>query len=295
MTQSTTPDTLQSFSNDMAALVASASRGIVGVHGQRSRTSGFAWRPGLVVTCEESLAEEGPYELVLPGGDRVGATLAGRDPTTDVAVLRHTAADMPSPTFVTPPPATGSLAVAVGSFDGAPSAFLGVVSHLSGPWRAMRGGEIDARIDLDVRLGRSAEGGLALDAAGHAFGMVVFGPRHRALVIPTATIDRVAGSLAEHGRIASGYLGLGLLPVKIDGEGTAGIIVTSVDPNGPGAAAGLRQGDILVHWNDQPMRPVHQLMRSLGPASIGTVVALRVNRGDDVHMFSLKIGERPDA
>ena len=295
MTQSATATTLQSFSDDMAALVAAVSRGIVAVHAPRSRTSGFVWRPGLVVTSEESLAEEGPYELVLPGGDRVSATLAGRDPTTDVAVLRHDAADMPQPTFVTAAPITGSLTLAVGSFEGAPSAYLGVVSHVSGPWRSMRGGEIDARINLDLRLGRHGEGGLSLDAAGNAFGMVVFGPRQRALVIPTATIDRVAGHLAQHGRIAHGYLGLGLLPVKVDGEGTAGAIVTSVDPEGPGATAGLRQGDILLGWNDQPMRPVYQLMRDLGPASIGTVVSLSVNRGGEVHWFSLTIGERPAA
>jgi S1-C subfamily serine protease len=295
MTKSATTNTLQSFSTDLATLVATASHGIVGVHGHRSRASGFAWRPGLVVTCEEALADEGPYELVLPGGDRVSATLAGRDQTTDVALLRHDAADLPLPTFAASAPAAGSLIVAVGSFEGAPNAHLGIVSHASGPWRAMRGGEIDARIDLDLRLGKSAEGGLALDVNGHALGMVVYGPRRRALVIPAATIERVADSLAKHGRIAHGYLGLGLWPAKVDGEDTTGNIVMSVDPNGPGAAAGLHQGDVLVRWNDQPIRPIRQLMRDLGPASVGTVVALGVRRAGEVRPVTLTIGERPDA
>lgn len=158
MTETATTSTLQSFSTDMATLVAATSPSIVGVHGQRSRTSGFAWRPGLVITSEESLAEEGPYELVLPGGNRVSATLAGRDPTTDVAVLRHDATVLTQLVFATSVPSTGSLVIAVGSYEGAPSAYLGMVSHSSGPWRAMRGGEIDARIDLDLRLGKKRRG-----------------------------------------------------------------------------------------------------------------------------------------
>ncbi len=294
MARLATANALQSFSNDLAELVAAASRGVVGVHAPRSRSSGFAWRPGLAVTSEESLADEGPYELVLRGGAKVSATLAGRDPTTDVAVLRHDA-DLASATSVTSTPAAGSLSIAVGSFDGAPSSHLGVVSHVSGPWRAMRGGEIDARIDLDVRLGKSAKGGLALDAAGQSYGMVVFGPKQRVLVIPTATIGRVAARLAEHGNFASGYLGLGLFPVTVDGPGTPGIIVTSVDSTGPGAAAGLLQGDFLLSWNDQPIRPLQQLMRDLGPASIGAVVSLSVKRGEEVRSFALTIGERPAA
>jgi S1-C subfamily serine protease len=290
-----TATTLQTFSTDLATLVATASRGVVGVYGPRSQASGFAWHAGFVVTCEEALADEGPYELVLPGGAKISATLVGRDPTTDVAVLRHEAGDLRQPAFVTSAPSAGSLTVAVGSFEGAPSAHLGVVSHVSGPWRAMRGGEIDARIDLDVRLGKSAEGALALDVSGQAFGMVVYGPRRRALVIPTATIDRVAGILAKHGRIASGYLGLGLWPAKVDGEDITGNIVVSVDPNGPGAAAGLHQGDLLVRWNDEPMRPIRQMMRELGPASVGTVVSLGIRRAGEARSVTLTIGERPDA
>lgn len=123
--------------------------------------------------------------------------------------------------------------------------------------------------------------------------MVVFGPHHSSLVIPAATIDRVAGSLAQHGRIARGYLGASLLPVQVEGEETAGTIVTSVDPKGPGADAGLRQGDILVAWNGQPMRPTRKLLRDLGPSSIGTVVQLTVKRAGETREVSLAIGETP--
>ena len=82
------------------------------------------------------------------------------------------------------------------------------------------------------------------------------------------TIDRVADVLATKGRIARGYLGLGLQPVKLD-TGGIGAMATSVDPKGPGAAAGVRQGDIIVAWDGEPIRGVHQLVRALGPDSVG--------------------------
>src|SRR5262245_52947505 len=87
------------------------------------------------------------------------------------------------------PPALGALLLAVGAEGGTSTATLGVVSRASGSWRSLRGGEIDARIEVDLRLRQSAEGGLMLDASGTAIGMAVLGPRRRVLVIPTATIE----------------------------------------------------------------------------------------------------------
>ncbi len=150
-------------------------------------------------------------------------------------------------------PSAGALAVVAGAHESAATAALGVVSFVGPQWRSLRGGVIDARIELDAALARSSEGGLALDAQGQAFGMTVFGPRRRTLVIPMPTIDRVAELLMTKGRIARAYLGLGLQPVKLDGGGT-GAMATSVDPKGPGAAAGVRQGDIIVAWNGEPIR-----------------------------------------
>ena len=99
----------------------------------------------------------------------------------------------------------------------------------SGPgWRSMGGGEIDARIELDPSLRREAEGGVALDADGKAFGMTAFGPRRRVFAIPAATVARVASHLETHGRIARGYLGLGLQPVRLHGDRGMGTTVMSI-------------------------------------------------------------------
>ncbi|HYG85488.1 MAG TPA: S1C family serine protease [Azospirillum sp.] len=294
MSDSTPLTSLQSLSNSLAALVARAAPSVVTVHSHRARSCGFVWRPNLVVTAEEALADNGDIAVALPGGDTVAARLVGRDPTTDVALLRVERDGLRPFTLDAPPPAAGGLSVVVGAGEGRPVAAVGVVSSAGPAWRSLRGGEIDARIELDVSLRRSAEGGLALNAAGHAFGMAVFGPRRRVLVIPGATVERVAAQLETHGRIARGYLGLGLQPVRLDDGGIGGMVM-NVDRDGPGAAAGIRQGDIIAAWEGQPIRNVHALVRALGPGSVGSVVALSIRRAGEAIELPLTVGERPQA
>jgi S1-C subfamily serine protease len=284
----------QDLSAALADLVAGVAPSVVAIRSDRLRSSGFVWRPGLIVTADEALSEEDKFIVTLPGGDTVAAQLVGRDSTTDVALLR-VESDLQPVSLAASTVTAGALVVAVGAEDGTSTVALGVVSRASGPWRSLRGGEIDARIELDLRLRRSAEGGLLLDATGTAIGMTVFGPRRRVLVIPTATIERVAPKLASHGRIARGYLGLGLQPVAIEGSEGSGAMVMSVDPQGPGALAGLHQGDILVAWNGEPIQHVQSLLRALGPDSVGQTVTLGLRRAGDTRQVPLTIAERPVA
>jgi S1-C subfamily serine protease len=121
--------------------------------------------------------------------------------------------------------------------------------------------------------------------------MAVLGAR-RVLVIPAATIARVASRLETHGRIARGYLGLGLQPVKLD-DGI-GAMVMSVDKAGPSAAAGIRQGDVIVGWNDEKISGVRALLRALGPDSVGATVDVAVRRGGEPVRVKLTVGERPE-
>jgi S1-C subfamily serine protease len=281
-------------SDALAELVERASPSLVAVHSPRWRSSGFFWRPGLIVTADEALAEDGDIAVALPGGEMVAAAVVGRDPTTDIALLKIERSDLPAATLDASAPRVGAFALALGAQNGAPIAASGIVAVAGGAWRSLRGGEIDARIELDLSLRRNGEGGLALDASGRAFGMVVFGPRRRALVIPAETIGRVAAKLASHGRIARGYLGLGLRTTKLDDGGAAAIIVMNVALNGPGAAAGLRQGDIIVTWVDRPVADVRTLLRALGPESVGRKVKLSLVRAGQPMEATLTIGERPE-
>ena len=293
MTAAPNLDPLRQLSASLSGLVAAAAPCIVSVHSHRALSSGFVWKSGLIVTADEALAEEGEVAITLAGGKRVAATVAGRDPTTDVALLRAETGDAPTITFNGTTPAAGALSVAVGGQDGYPVAALGVAA-VSGPaWRSMRGGEIDARIELDLSLRRQAEGGLGLDADGEAFGMTVFGPRRRVLVIPGATIARVAAQLEARGKVSQGYLGLGLQPVRLDRDGGVGAMVMSVDGDGPGARAGVHRGDIIAAWDGKPIGSVGAMLRALGPTSVGTTIALSLRRGGDTRTVDLVIGERP--
>lgn len=287
----TAPTPLSSLSSALADIVARTAPSVVSVHSHRSRATGFAWKPGLIVTADETLADEGAVEIGLADGSTAAATIAGRDHTTDIALLRVDAAVAPVKLAATVPP-LGALSVVVATDRETPSAALGMVSASGKSWRSLRGGDIDARIELDVRLRDSQQGGLALDASGEAFGMAVLGPR-RVLVIPATTIERVAAQLEARGRIARGYLGLGLQPVRLD-DGV-GAMVMNVDKAGPSAAAGIRQGDVIVAVNGQKLSGVRALARTLGPSSVGTVVDVAVRRGGEPASFKVTVVERPEA
>jgi S1-C subfamily serine protease len=292
MAQSSQLSQVLDLSAAFARLVGIAATSMVAVKSAHSRSSGFFWRPGLIVTAEEALSEEGDVTVTLPSGESIAARIVGRDHTTDIAVLRVDRSDLPSIPLETKPVPVGVLTIAVGADDGAPTAAMGVVSRSIGPWWSLRGGEINARIELDLRMRQSAEGGLAVDATGRAIGMTVFGPRRRVLVIPSGTIERVAARLEKHGHIPRGYLGLGFQLVAIEGGGR-GVMIMNVDPKGPGAKAGVHQGDTIVTWNGEPIRHVRSLLRALGPDSVAQTVTLGLRRGGETKNVMLTIAERP--
>jgi S1-C subfamily serine protease len=292
MTQSAQANQIQDLSAAFARLVGIAAPSVVAVQSTHSRSSGFFWRPGLIITAEEPLSEEGDFTVTPPSGESIAARLVGRDHTTDIALLRVDRSDLSAIQLETQPVAVGALALALGAEDGAPTVAFGVVSRSIGPWWSLRGGEINARIELDVRMRQSAEGGVAIDATGRAIGMTVFGPRRRVLVIPSATIERVAASLEMHGHIPRGYLGLGFQLVAIGG-GERGVMIMNLEPDGPGAKAGVHQGDVIVTWNGEPIRHVRSILRALGPDSVGQTVTLGLRRGGETKNVALTIGERP--
>lgn len=285
---------IQDVSIALEGVVAGLAPSVVSVRSSQMQASGFVWRAGLIVTSDEGLAEDGDIRVTLPGGESIAVHAVGRDPSTAIALLKIERSDLRPVAMAAAIPAVGALAVAVGAEGGAPTAALGMVCVSKGPWQSMRGGEIDARIELDARLRRTGEGGLVVNAAGQAFGMAVFGPRRRVLVIPSTTISRVAAKLETHGRIPRGYLGLGLQPVTVE-SGGSGVMVMSVDPKGPGAAANIHQGDVLVSWDAKPIDKLQSLLRSLGPDSVGKSLAIELRRGGQTHQTTLQIGERPPA
>lgn len=279
------------YSTALADMAAAAARHIVEVQSHRSLASGFVWQNGLIVTPNETLAEDGAIAVEFADGKVHTATLAGRDPATDVALLRVEGATEPPAEFSAALVRAGEAVLIVAGAESAPLVASGIVAAAGPAWQSMRGGMIDARIELDLRLRARAEGGLALNGAGEAIGMAVRGPRGRTLIIPGATIERVAGQLAAHGHVPVAYLGAGLRDVPVDGG--RGAMAMTVDGGGPAAQADLRQGDIIMTWNGERIRHTGALLRRLRATPVGAPVVLGVQRSGQPIEVRVTIGERP--
>ena len=209
-----TVSSLVALSDATAQLVDRTAGSIVSVRGgSRWYSSGIHWRSGIIVTAEEVLERDENIELTLPGGRSVAASLVGRDPTTDVAVLRFQPDGLPTAAIAAAPLRAGETIFAVGNYDGSALAAFGIVALAGGAWRSSRGGTIDNLIRLDLTLSPMAEGGALIDAQGRVLGMTVLGPRRRALAIPTSTIERAVDQLLARGHVFRAYLGAGLRPL----------------------------------------------------------------------------------
>jgi S1-C subfamily serine protease len=297
------PQSPLQLSNELAALVAAAAQSVVAVHGGGRRpSSGIIWQPGIVVTAEETIVRDADLALTLPGGSQVPATLAGRDPSTDIAVLRYEATPAPK-AFATSPFATGlragHLAVAIGSAEGEAVATLGIVALAGGAWRSRLGGQIDARLVIDARLPTIAEGGALVSADGSLIGIPVFGPRRRVLAIPAATIARVVPIIEDRGHIRRGYLGVGLQRVPLaaaeGAEARRGAMVVTLDPAGPAQAAGILQGDIIVRLGGSAVTGLRSLYQQLGADAVGKKMAVDLIRAGVHKTVDVTIAPRPQA
>jgi len=299
-TQSQPQSPLQ-LSIQFAAIVAAVAPSVVAVHGgSRRPSSGIIWQPGLVVTAEETVRHDGELALTLPDGNRVAATLAGRDPSTDIAVLRYEAPpEAKAFTTVTADVKPGHLVVAVGRAGADPVATLGMVSLAGAAWRSSQGGLIDARLVIDARLPAIAEGGALIAADGSLIGMAVFGPRRRVLAIPAATIARIVPTLRDSGHISRGYLGVGLQRVPLaaadNAEERRAAMVVSLDPVGPAKTAGILQGDIIVALGGTAVTGLRSLYQQLGPDTVGQKKAVELVRAGARTTVDVTVAARPQA
>ena len=295
-------DPLGQFSNALAARADAAKSTVVAIRLAHERhITGLLWQSGIVVTSEQALPRRDDFELVAPGGSILKATIAGRDPSTNVAILKP-AEQLALPSIAAGEARIGAVALAIGA-DGAggASARLGLV-NLAGPeWHSSRGGLIDRRIVLDIRLASREEGGPVVDAAGACLGMSTFGPRGQVIVIPTATIERVVPQLAKNGRVARGWLGVALQAVAVpdalreSADQSSGLMVMSVVDNGPAAQAGILAGDIILSIDGTSAHRFRRLARYFGADSIGRKAELRLIRSGAVMTVQTTIAERQAA
>lgn len=298
---------LAALSNDLAAAVERAGHAVVAVNARpRTPSSGVLWRSGVVVSGDHTVRRDEEIKVRLPDGRSLPAALVGRDPSTDLAVLRLEAAETPTPEIGDPGSLrVGHLALALGRGESAqagPVASLAVISALGGAWRSWHGGRIDQFIRLDVTIFLGFSGGPLVDARGRVVGINTTGLwRGVGMAIPASTVERVVKEILEKGRIARGYLGLGMQPVrwpesrerKLDLPGEGGMMVMSVEPGGPAEKAGFVLGDVLVALDGAPVSDVGDVQIFLDSDRIGKTVRASLIRGGVVRELAMTVGQRP--
>jgi S1-C subfamily serine protease len=293
--------TLLSLSNDLAAAVEHAARSVVAVHARpRLPSTGVHWRPGIVVTAEHTVRVDDQIRIVWPDGRTVPASLVARDPGTDLAVLRVGDTDWPLAEVADSAALkVGTLVLAVGH---GPRASWGVVSAVGGAWRTWRGGEVERFLRVDLVLYPGFSGGPLVDASGKVAGLVTSGlSRQLELAVPTSTVTRIVDELLASGRISRGYLGVGLQPVALPeglrrlapGDGARGLIVVSVETDGPAARAGLMLGDVLVSLEGRPLQDPGDVQDVLATRRAGTAVTASLIRAGEPLQAAITLGERP--
>ncbi len=294
---------LQNLSNELAATVERAAGSIVAIHGRRGiGSSGIVWRDNLILTSSEGVRAEEGIKLLLPDGREATARLRGRDSGTDLAVLESDAADL-HPLEFTDDAAlkAGQLAVAVGrTLNTGPIASFGIVSGVSGEWKTWRGGKLDPFVRLDISAYPTLSGGAALDASGNLIGLVSTGlSRSSVFAVTRGTIERIAGKLSQQGYVSRGFLGVALQPVGLPQqirqkfEQDSGIMLLGIEPVGPGAAAGLILGDVLIAGDGQPLAQPEALADLLERTPAGQVVKFKLLRAGQALDLDVRIGERP--
>jgi S1-C subfamily serine protease len=290
------------FSNNLADAVESAGNSVIAVlEGGRSGVSGTVWRQGIVVTAEHTIRGEDEVTLVLPSGQSVRATVAGCDPSTDVAVLKIST-DLRVAEFANAAEVkTGHVVLAIGRRgEQGVSASFGMVSAIGGAWRTWQGGKVDSYLRLDLTPYPGFSGGPLVDARGRVLGINTSGPRRSITTIPNSTVDRVVDAVIKKGRIARGYLGIAVQPVAfpeaaqtaVGLEHNRGLLVITVSEGGPAEKAGVMLGDIIVAVDGVALAHASDLQSALDPEKVGTVVGLRTLRGGKLQDVSVTIGER---
>ena len=281
---------LSAFSDGLASAVATAGQSIVRVEArQRQAASGIIWANGLVVTADHVVEREDNIRIGLANGQSVAATLLGRAPDNDLALLRLNGGESTPATTAMGALRPGSLVLAVARPDeDGVQASWGVVSAVGGPVRTRRGGMLAGYIRSGVTMYPGFSGGALVNAQGQIVGLL---SSHlggdSGMAVPAEVVTRLVGTLQQHGRVQRAYLGFRSQPVPIPAamaerlgrQQESGLLVISVETGSPAEGAGVLVGDIIVAFGGQNLQAPDDLQALLATTPIGTATSLALLRG----------------
>jgi S1-C subfamily serine protease len=295
----------------LAAAVATAGRSVVHVaRGHGHAGTGIVWADDLVISASFHTPDRTRVGVAAPVGNPGGehdveldsrdAEVIGRDPGTDVALLRVACGGLAPATFrELGALAVGNLALALGRPGRSVRASLRAIGVLGPAIRTPHGGRLERYVESDRQIPRGFAGGPLIDADGAVIGMNTRTLlRGEDLAVPTATLRRVVDELAAHGGVRRGYLGVGAFPAQLSpplaqlAGRDRGALVANVEDGAPAATAGIIVGDIIVEVAGTPVTDPDSLRLALGDRP-GETVELIVLRGGAKHTLSVGLGSRP--
>lgn len=295
-------EVLRNLSDDLAATVEVAGPAVVRLEARRRLpASGIVWSAdGLIVTAHHVVQRDENLGVGLSNGQTLSATLIGRDPTTDLAVLRVGSGDLTPATWAPDGELrVGHLVLALGRPGQTVQATLGIVSALGESWRAPTGGQLDRYLQTDVVMYPGFSGGPLIDANGQMLGLNTSALlRGVSLAVPSTTVRRVVETLLAHGRVRRGYLGVGIQPVRLPADVAGeigqetGLLLVQVKPDSPAERGGLLLGDTIVALAGEPVPHHDALQAQLSGDRVGAAVPVRVLRAGQVQELEVVIGER---
>jgi serine protease DegQ len=288
-------DVFHALDSALASAVAVAAPSTVHVNRGRGGGTGIVWSDDLVVTSSFHAPDKTTVGIPLADGtlEEREAEVIGRDPGTDIAVLRVKGGGLQPAAFRDLDGlAVGNLAFAVGRPGKSARASLraiGVLGHEQ--FATPRGGTLDHYVESDRQIPRGFAGGPLIDADGAVIGLntrtVVRGAD---LAVPTVTLRRVVEELVKHGGIRRGYLGVGAYPVAVPPSGR-GALLASVEDGGPAAIGGLLMGDILIELDGKPVTGPDSLRDVLSDLADKTVKVSLIRAGQKLEL-DIVVGTR---
>ncbi len=294
---------LTDFSNGLAAAVEKGGAATVLVDGRRRYpASGIAYAADLVLTADHVLTREDNISVAGADGKMLPATLAGRDPGSDLALLRLADKVLSPGNVADGLPKVGSLVLALGRPSTAGmQASWGIVSSIGGPALTGRGGLLDEYIQTETVSYPGFSGGPLVNTEGEIVGLNTSGLAHgTALTIPVKSAWRIADALAKHGTVKRGYLGVRTQMVSLPEaskknlarEQDQGLLVLWLEDGGPAQQAGMLVGDILVGVDGKPVTDPDDLFGVLNSETVGRQVPVEVLRGGKPETIQVSVGER---